>query len=103
MKSNDIKTLTRSDLAAAITVEFRVTKSSALEIVEDVLDEIVSALMAGEVVKLAGFGTFTVREKGQRMGRNPKTLEKAVIAPRKSLSFRASSVLKNTMNGAFDR
>jgi integration host factor subunit alpha len=92
------KTITREDIAIAITEEFRVTKVNAAEIFEDVLDEIAMALVAGEQVKISGFGTFSVRNKKERVGRNPKTLKKAIISARKSLSFRASSVLKNVVN-----
>ena len=99
MEKKDIKTLTRSDIADAITEEFRVTKFNASEIVEDVLDEIASALIEGEVVKIAGFGTFSVRHKKERIGRNPRTLEEAVISSRKSLSFKASPILKKVVNG----
>ena len=99
MSEDNVHTLTRSDLVDAITNEFRVTKYNASEIVEDVLEEIESALVAGESVKIAGFGTFTVRQKKERMGRNPKTLEEAVITSRKSLSFRASPILKKAVNG----
>jgi integration host factor subunit alpha len=98
MKNDETKTLTRSDLADAITQEFRVTKFNALEIVEDVLDEITMALIEGETVKIASFGTFIIRDKKERMGRNPKTLEKAVISSRKSISFKASPVLKKIVN-----
>jgi integration host factor subunit alpha len=98
MKDGGVKTLTRADLADAITKEFRVTKFVALEIVEDILDEISSALMAGENVKISGFGTFTTRQKKGRMGRNPKTLEEAYITPRKAISFRASALLKKAVN-----
>jgi integration host factor subunit alpha len=94
MKNDKIKTLTRSDLADAITDEFRVTRFIASEIVEDVLDEISSALMNGENVKLAGFGSFVLREKRARIGRNPRTKEEAIISPRKTVSFRASQILK---------
>ncbi|MDR1375234.1 MAG: integration host factor subunit alpha [Holosporaceae bacterium] len=99
MKNDETKTLTRSDLANAVTQEFRVTKFNALEIVEDVLDEITMALIDGETVKIASFGTFMVRDKKERVGRNPKTLEEAVISSRKSVSFRASPVLKKIING----
>lgn len=99
MKNNETKTLTRSDLANAITREFRVTKFNALEIVEDVLDEITMALIDGETVKIASFGTFMVRDKKERIGRNPKTLKEAVISSRKSISFRASPILKKIVNG----
>lgn len=99
MERKDIKTLTRSDIADAITEEFRVTKFNASEIVEDVLDEIASALISGEAVKIAGFGTFMVRHKKERIGRNPKTLKEAVISSRKALSFKASPILKKVING----
>lgn len=98
MRNKESKTLTRSDIADAITEEFRVTKFNASEIVEDVLDEIATALTNGESVKIAGFGTFTVRNKKERMGRNPKTLEDAVISSRKSLSFKASPILRKIVN-----
>lgn len=98
MSESNVRTLTRSDLVDAITDEFQVTKYNASEIVEDILEEIESALVAGENVKIAGFGTFTVRQKKERMGRNPKTLEEAVITSRKSLSFRASPLLKKAVN-----
>ncbi|MDR0555824.1 MAG: integration host factor subunit alpha [Holosporaceae bacterium] len=98
MKNSNVKTLIRSDLAEAITNEFRVTKFIASEIVEDVLDEISGALINGERVKISGFGTFMVRQKKERTGRNPRTLKKAVITPRKTISFRASPILKKTIN-----
>ncbi|MDR1982365.1 MAG: integration host factor subunit alpha [Holosporaceae bacterium] len=98
MKNNNVRTLTRSDLADAITNEFRVTKFVASEIVEDVLDEISSALMDDENVKIAGFGTFMVRKKKERIGRNPRTLKEAVITARKSISFKASAILKRITN-----
>ncbi|MDR1333948.1 MAG: integration host factor subunit alpha [Holosporaceae bacterium] len=98
MKDDGVKTLTRAGLANAIIEEFKVTKFDALEIVEDVLDEISSALMAGENVKISGFGTFSVRQKNGRMGRNPKTLEDAYITPRRVVTFRASSLLKKAIN-----
>jgi integration host factor subunit alpha len=98
MRSKNAKSLTRSDLANAITDEFRVTKFIALEIVEDVLDEISGALMNNESVKISGFGTFVVRQKRERIGRNPKTLKKAIITSRKAISFKASSTLKKIVN-----
>ena len=69
---NKIKTLTRSDIADAITEEFQVTKFEALDFLEEVLDEISSALLNGEDVKITGFGTFKVHSKKERMGRNPR-------------------------------
>jgi integration host factor subunit alpha len=63
-----------------------------------VLGEIANALAKGETVKLSSFGSFSVREKGQRIGRNPKTGEEVPILPRRVLVFRASQVLKNRIN-----
>lgn len=94
-----LKTLTRADIADAIVSEFQVTKFNASEIVEDILDEIAIALTNGEIVKIAGFGTFSIRKKKERIGRNPKTLKEAVISARKSLSFKASPILRKLVNG----
>ena len=93
-----VKTLTRSDIAEAITAEFQVTKFEALEFIHEVLSEIREALVDEEDVKLTGFGTFKVHNKKERMGRNPKTKEPAVISARKTVSFRASPILKKKVN-----
>lgn len=90
--------LTRSGLADAIQSEFEVNKFDALELVEAVLEEIEAALINGDTVKISGFGMFSVRHKNERVGRNPKTLEKAVISSRNSLSFRASPIFKAIIN-----
>lgn len=95
---NKKKTLTRSDLSDAITEEFQLTKFTALEMLEDVIEEISIALKNGENVKIAGFGTFSVREKKERIGRNPRTKVEAVISKRKSVSFRASPRLKELVD-----
>ncbi|MBO7537134.1 MAG: integration host factor subunit alpha [Alphaproteobacteria bacterium] len=93
-----VKTLTRSDIADAITAEFQVTKFEALEFIHEVLSEISEALVDGEDVKLTGFGTFKVHNKKERMGRNPKTKEPAIISARRTVSFRASPILKKKVN-----
>ena len=98
MSEKKVKTLTRSDLADAIIDEFQITKVSALEFVEVVLSELAAGLKEDEIVKLSGFGTFSVRHKKERIGRNPKTLEKAVISSRKAISFKASPILKKVVN-----
>ena len=95
-----VKTLTRSDIADAITAEFQVTKFEALDFIHEVLLEIAGALVDGEDVKLTGFGTFKVHDKKERMGRNPKTKEPAVISARRTVSFRASPILKKKVNEA---
>jgi integration host factor subunit alpha len=67
--------------------------------VEDLLEELASSLSHGEAVKLSSFGTFQVRSKAQRIGRNPKTGDEVPIAPRRVLVFRPSHVLKSHING----
>lgn len=104
------RTLTRADLTDAIyRLELRARNAAENEglsrdecaaLVEAVLRHISDALVAGESVKLSSFGAFSVREKGERMGRNPKTGEDAAITPRRVLSFRASNVMKEALNGA---
>ena len=70
------------------------------DLVETILAEVVEALARGELVKISSFGSFTVRDKGQRVGRNPKTGQEVPILPRRVLVFRASNVLKSLINGA---
>jgi integration host factor subunit alpha len=72
-------------------------------LVVSVLDEISDALVGGEMVKLPSFGSFVVRQKGERVGRNPRTGEKAPILSRRVLTFRASHVLKNRINESLSR
>ncbi len=98
MSEEKVKTLTRSDLADAIIDEFQITKVSALEFVEVILSELATGLKEDEIAKLSGFGTFSVRHKKERIGRNPKTLEETVISSRKSISFKASPILKKIVN-----
>ena len=91
-------TITRTDLADAVQEEFKVTQLDASELVETVLEEIQVALLNGEEVKIAEFGTFSVRKKKERLGRNPKTLEPAVISARTVLTFRPAERLRNLVN-----
>ncbi|MBM3480908.1 MAG: integration host factor subunit alpha [Alphaproteobacteria bacterium] len=93
-------TVTRADLAEAVYQEVGLSRNDSAALVEDVLNEVVSALERGEPVKLSSFGSFSVRQKGKRVGRNPKTGEEVPILPRKVLVFRASHVLKNKVNRA---
>lgn len=74
------------------------SRSESAQIVETVLDEISDALIRGEDVKLSSFGSFLIRHKNGRIGRNPKTGEEVPIEPRRVLSFRASHVLKEKIN-----
>ena len=93
-------TVTRAQLSEAVYQEVGLSRNESAELVESVLDEISDALARGEMVKISSFGSFAVRQKGQRVGRNPKTGEEVPINPRRVLVFRASHVLKNRVNGA---
>jgi integration host factor subunit alpha len=95
------KTLTRADLSEAVYQEVGLSRNESAALVEAVLDEISDALVRGEPVKLSSFGSFAVRQKGRRVGRNPKTGEEVPILPRKVLVFRASHVLKNRINAVY--
>lgn len=92
------KTLTRMDLTEAVFREVGLSRNESAELVESVLRHISDALVRGETVKISSFGTFTVRQKGPRMGRNPKTGEEVPIEPRRVLVFRASHILKDKVN-----
>ncbi|MFV1852372.1 MAG: integration host factor subunit alpha [Thalassospira sp.] len=91
-------TITRADLAEAVYQEVGLSRNEFAQLLETVLDEISSALIKDEVVKISSFGSFSVRQKGQRIGRNPKTGEEVPILPRKVLVFRPSQVLKARIN-----
>jgi integration host factor subunit alpha len=91
-------TITRAFLSEAVYQEVGLSRNESAELLESVLGEIANALAKGETVKLSSFGSFSVREKGQRIGRNPKTGEEVPILPRRVLVFRASQVLKNRIN-----
>lgn len=86
--------LTRADLARAVSEETGWTQRDARKFVDAVFEAIMARLEAGETVKLTGFGSFNLRDKSERLGRNPHTLEAAPIAPRRVVIFRASHVLK---------
>ena len=92
------RTVTRADLSEAVYQEVGLSRSESTLLVESVLSEIADTLARGETVKLSSFGSFSVRQKAQRIGRNPKTGEEVPILPRKVLIFRASIVLKNLIN-----
>ena len=92
-------TLTRADLSEAVFKSVGLSRNESSQMVEDILEEICSALSRGDTVKLSSFGTFSVRQKSQRMGRNPKTGTEVPIAPRRVLVFRPSHVLKSMING----
>lgn len=89
------KTLTRMDLAEAVFREVGLSRNESAQLVESVLRHVSDALARGETVKISSFGTFSVREKNARMGRNPKTGEEVPISPRRVLSFRPSHLMKD--------
>jgi integration host factor subunit alpha len=92
------KTVTRAHLSEAVYQEVGLSRNESAELVESILDKIAAALERGETVKMSSFGSFSVRQKGSRLGRNPKTGEEVPIPPRRVLIFRASQVLKARVN-----
>jgi integration host factor subunit alpha len=97
------KTLTRADLAEAVFQKVGLPRNESAEIVELVLREIVASLERGKTVKLSSFGSFGIRDKGERVGRNPKTGQEVPITPRRVLVFRASNIMKQRINEALSR
>jgi integration host factor subunit alpha len=93
------KTITRADLSEAVYQKVGLSRTESAELVERVLGEICDSLAAGETVKLSSFGSFIVRSKGERVGRNPKTGVEAPIDPRRVMVFKPSNVLKAHING----
>ena len=89
------KTLTRMDLSEAIFREVGLSRNDAAQLVESVLHHMSDALVNGEQVKISSFGTFSVRDKTARIGRNPKTGEEVPINPRRVLTFRPSLLMKD--------
>ena len=92
------KTITRADLSEAVYQEVGLSRNESAELVESVLNEISESLIGGENVKISSFGSFLVRKKGGRVGRNPKTGEEVPIEPRRVLAFRPSQVLKESIS-----
>lgn len=93
------RTVTRADLSEAVYQKLGLSRTESAALVEQVLDEICDELARGESVKLSSFGSFIVRSKGQRIGRNPKTGVEVAIEPRRVLVFKPSNVLKARING----
>jgi integration host factor subunit alpha len=92
------RTITRADLAESVYEQVGLSRNESSDLVELVLEEISKALIDGKNVKISSFGSFSIREKGERIGRNPKTGVEVPILPRKVLVFRASHVLKDRIN-----
>ena len=92
------KTITRAQLGESVYQEVGLSRSESSGLLESVLMHLSNSLANGETVKISSFGSFSVRQKGQRIGRNPKTGEEVPILPRKVLVFRPSQVLKSRIN-----
>ena len=97
------RTVTRANLSEAVYQEVGLSRSESAELVDSVLHVISDALVRGETIKLSSFGSFMIRQKGERVGRNPKTGEEAPILPRRVLVFRASHALKSRINESLSR
>jgi integration host factor subunit alpha len=95
-----VGTLTRADLAEALHHQVGLSRADSAKLVEQVLDHMCDSLSKGENVKISGFGTFVLRDKGERVGRNPKTGIEVPIAPRRVLTFRASQMMRDRIVGA---
>jgi integration host factor subunit alpha len=93
------RTMTRAQLSESIYQEVGLSRNESAELLEMVLGEITTGLVREETVKISSFGSFSVRQKGERIGRNPKTGEEVPIRPRKVLVFRASQLLKARIRG----
>lgn len=96
-------TVTRADLIDAVYKEIGLSRTESSVIIESILNHITGALIRGETVKLSGFGTFDVRHKKSRMGRNPKTGREVPITSRRVLAFKPSNILKNRVNSALTK
>jgi len=97
------KTLTRADLAEALVRKVGLPRNESQDLVELVLNEISATLTRGDNVKLSSFGSFGIRKKGERLGRNPKTGEEVPITPRRVLVFRASNIMKDRINDGLSK
>ena len=93
------RTITRADLSEAVYQKVGLSRTESTALVELVLKEISDCLAQGETVKLSSFGSFVVRHKGQRVGRNPKTGVEVPIPPRRVMVFKPSNILKSRING----
>lgn len=93
------QTVTRADLCEAVYQKIGLSRTESSKLVEAVLDEICDAVARGENVKLSSFGSFVVRDKGEQIGRNPKTGVEVPIEPRRVMVFKPSNVMKARING----
>lgn len=96
---SETNTLTRAELGDAVHDQIGLSRSESVQLVETVLDKVSDALVRGENVKISSFGSFILRDKNRRMGRNPKTGEEVPIEPRRVLTFRPSQIMRDQING----
>ena len=96
---SSIDTLTRAEIAEAMNRKIGLSRSESLALVESILGHMSNALASGQNLKVSGFGTFLLRDKAQRIGRNPKTGVEVPITSRRVLTFRASQMLKDRVSG----
>ncbi len=99
LDAKESRTVTRADLTEAVYRRVGLSRAESAELVEVVLQEICDSLETGETVKLSSFGSFVVRDKGERIGRNPKTGVEVPISPRRVMVFKPSNILKGRVNG----
>ena len=92
------KTLTRMNLSESVFREVGLSRNESADLVESVLEKISASLVSGEQVKISSFGTFSIRQKNARVGRNPKTGEEAPIPPSRVLTFRPSHLMKDRVS-----
>jgi len=93
------KTLTRADLSESVHRQVGLSRTESADLVKLILDTMTDSIVGGDSIKLSSFGTFLVRHKTGRVGRNPKTGQEVPITPRRVLVFRPSQVMKNVING----
>lgn len=91
-------TLTRADLAETVNRKMGLSRADSLNLIESILDQMIDALARGENVKISGFGSFVLRDKNERIGRNPKTGIEVPITSRRVMTFRASQLLKERIS-----
>jgi len=92
-------TLTRADMAEVVNNQVGLSRADSSRMIESILDHMTDALVRGENVKISGFGTFVLRDKTERVGRNPKTGVEVPITPRRVLTFRASQTMRQRVAG----
>jgi integration host factor subunit alpha len=95
--------ITRDDIAEFINNEFGLTKKDCSNLVNDIIEEIIEGLNENNIVKIHNFGTFKLRRKNSRIGRNPKTKEEVMIAPRNVISFSPSKHILKKLNSFNDQ